>query len=72
MSGTEPTDEGPPPDGDRGARRPGDDYTWRDWQEDGFAGRPPWRRGYRPGYLLFSIVLVGLLLAIFVWAGSRV
>jgi hypothetical protein len=50
----------------------GGGYGWRDWQNDGFRGRPPWRRGYRPWSLLLSIVLVAVLATIFVVAGSRV
>jgi hypothetical protein len=60
----------PPTDDDEAQRSKGG-YDYTDWRADGFRGRPPWRRGLRPGYLVLSLLLVALLLAIFVWAGSR-
>jgi hypothetical protein len=56
---------------DQGGRGRGDPYTWRDWQADGFRGPPPWRRGYRPRYLLLSLALVALVVAIVVIAASH-
>jgi hypothetical protein len=47
------------------------DYTWRDWQADGFRGPPPWRRGYRPWYWVLSISVFALVFAIVVIAASR-
>ena len=51
-----------------GKRRP---YSYSDWRRDGFRGRPPWRRGYKPGYLLLSVALFAILLAVIVVATSR-
>jgi hypothetical protein len=55
---------------ENGGRRGG--CTWRDWQDDGFRGPPPWRRGYQPLHLVASICVFALLLAVLLWGGSRI
>jgi hypothetical protein len=46
------------------------EYGWRDWQADGFRGRPPWRRGFQPRLLVVSLALFLGLLAVFLLALS--
>jgi hypothetical protein len=46
-------------------------YSFMDWRADGFRGPPPWRRGPQRLYWVLSIAVFTLLLAIFVWAASR-
>jgi len=39
--------------------------TRSDWAEGGYRGPPPWRRGFRPLYLLTSLALFAGLLTLF-------
>jgi hypothetical protein len=49
---------------DPDAERDEDPASYTYWQRHGFQGRPPWRRGYRWGYLALSLALVALLLVL--------
>ena len=40
-----------------------DPASYAYWRESSYRGRPPWRRGYRFGYLALSLGLVALVLA---------
>jgi hypothetical protein len=51
--------------------REGPSYSWLDWRADGFRGRPPWRLGVQPLYLVLSLVLFGGLLAVLLVLASR-
>ena len=44
--------------------------SWSEWQEGGYRGPPPWRRGLRPWYLLTSVALLVGLLVVFWFAFS--
>ena len=43
-----------------------DPASYAHWRESGYRGRPPWRRGYRSGYLAVSLGLVVLFLLLLV------
>ena len=47
-------------DDERDGERDPSSYAY--WAEHGYEGRPPWRRGYRFGYLAISLGLVALVL----------
>ena len=53
--------------------RGGDDRdprSYTSWSAGGFEGPPPWRRGFRPGYLVLSLALVAGLGVVFWLAAS--
>jgi hypothetical protein len=39
--------------------------SWSDWEEGGYRGPPPWRRGFQPLWLVTSLALVAGLLTLF-------
>jgi uncharacterized protein involved in response to NO len=50
----------------------GEGTNWSDWEQGGFRGPPPWRRGFRPMYLLTSLaVFAGLLILIWLFVSGR-
>jgi hypothetical protein len=38
-----------------------DPASYEYWRASGYRGRPPWRRGYRLGYLAISLALAALI-----------
>ena len=36
-----------------------DPSSYTSWSAGGFEGPPPWRRGFRPGYLVLSLTVAG-------------
>jgi hypothetical protein len=47
-----------------------DPRSYVSWSASGYEGPPPWRRWFRPGYLVLGLVLAGALAVAFWLAAS--